>query len=134
MQKRGANIASVGGAATYLCLEEAEILPQTGPRSLLVSSVSDEENIRPHAPELFTYPRYRLRVAGNFGQYVQVPGWHKVRELVDWRILKVGASGGWRWPIGVKINPTADFLLWNLSMDAVGDIKAIYRGKGREIR
>ena len=39
-----------------------------------------------------------------------------------------------RWFVGVEINPTADFFLWNLSMDTLGDIKEIYRRKGHEIR
>ena len=43
------------------------------------------------------------------------------------RFLELGTRGGWSWLVGLKINLTADFLLWNLSLDTLGDIKAIHR-------
>ena len=50
------------------------------------------------------------------------------------RFLELGTRGGWSWLVGVEITPTADFLLLNLFMDTLGDIKAIHRGKGHEMR
>ena len=43
------------------------------------------------------------------------------------KILEVGTSGEWRWPVGVEISPTDNFMLWNLSMDILDGIKAIHR-------
>ena len=46
------------------------------------------------------------------------------------QILEVDTSGGWRWLVGIGIDPIADFMLWNLPMDVLGGTKAIHCGKG----